>query len=941
MAPITATSLVLKAFRIRKGEFEKTFLMFLFAFNWVAAFLVGRVMKDTLFLSKTDLTWLPYMYLIVAAVVPASLVFSRIIGQRSLWTIGNITLTTIFLGLMTFRLLLAVADPFWVVPALYVFIEIMGVMLMIIFWSFANELFNSREAKRLFGVIAAGLVLANLLGFPLRAIKDYIGINNLAYICAVSVLICMFIFNYLSSRYRLVTLQRGRARTRTEHSSSVQMARSGVFASLRKHIILLTGVTMFTVTLVDYQFKLMASQHHANDMASFFFTIYAYTGVFSCIIQFFLTGRLLEKFGILTALMILPLSLLGGSFMTLAVLGYAGITLTKGGELVTRYTITETATQLFYQPLPPALRRQTKTLSDGVMRPAVMALAGIIFIIFNHFLPVYQSAHLEIWSWGIMICVIGWLVLLYSTRQRYVEALLISGDRRARVTGSELEEDDRTLAVSRLVIQRTLAGDDESQILNALEVLPLTRLTEWDEHVLPLLSSGHPVVREKAIEYLGRSGNRKYSRRIAELFSDREELVRAAAIKTYSALEHERAVPQISRFLNQSSPLVKAATITGLKKMLENPDPRERESGARVLGYIQIKSFFQPLFLLIHDRDLNVRLAAIESAGQMRSPELSPNLIYLLQYPETHATASRALAAYGEDLLPQLEEVLGQHHLSPRIRQSIPVILGQIESPASYDILEPLLETRDARLRSAVMRAMQKLFTRMETLISPDISRIQRALHAELQNYYQQLVHIERLTAYTKNAELLISSLHDRLTETIDRVFHLLGIIYPRDQIDVVYYNLRSENAAMRANGIEIVDNICENETRRYLLPLLDTLPLDEKVAAGRHLFQLQDLEPNELLRNFMWHSGDDWLAACTITAIGAEAIYALKDDIISFADHENPVVREAVVFAMHKLVDSRDFVQFSGQYLSERDEVVRGYLNHLIESSEVHTGGH
>lgn len=951
MATDSATSLALRLFRIRKGEFEKTFLMFLFAFNWVAAFLVGRVMKDTLFLSKTDLKWLPYMYIVVAAVVPASLAFSRIISRRSLRGVGNVTLTIILGGLLTFRFLLTSANPVWVVPALYVFIEIMGVMLMIIFWSFANELFNAREAKRLFGVIAGGLVLANLLAFPLREIKGYIGIYNLAYVCAVSVLVCMLIFNYLSARYRLVTLQRGRVRARTERRSATSMARSGIFASLKRHIVLITGITIFTVTFVDYQFKVMASHHHAEDMASFFLSVYAYTGVFACVVQFFLTGRILEKFGILVALMILPLSLLGGAFLTISVLGYVGITLTKGGELVTRYTITETGTQLFYQPLPPPLRRQTKALSDGVMRPAAMALAGLVFIVFNHFFPVYQPSHLYIWSWCIVFCVAGWLVLLFSTRQRYVEALLISGDRRARVTGSELEEDDRTLALSRLVIQRTLAGDDPSQILNALDILPLTRRMEWDEHVLPLTASPHAAVRERAVDYLGRTGNRKYSRRIAELFSDPDDKVRAAAVRNYCALEHERAVPVLTRFLSQRSPLVKAATITGLityggldgilsstaelKQMLENADPRERESGARVLGYIRIKSFFQPLFRLIHDPDLDVRLAAIESAGLMRSPELVPNLIYLLQDSECQSQAMRALAAYGEDVLPYLQEALSLNQLSPRIQRNIPAILAQIETPGAYDALEPLLETRDERLRSAVMKAMQKLFSRLDSTVSPDVLRIQRVLHTELQSYYQQLVHIERLGRDALGADLLVSSLNDRLIETIDRAFYLLGILYPREQIDIVSYNLRSQNPAMRANAIEIVDNICESETRRYLVPILDTLPLEEKVAAGRRMFELQDVPVSELLRQFIWHSGDDWLAACAITTAGAARRGEMKDDVVAFVDHENPVLREAVLYAMHKLLPPPEFLKFSGRFVMERDAVVLNYLNHLIGEFE------
>ena len=955
MASSSITIYLQRLFNIRKGEFEKTFLMFLYAFNQMAAFLIGRVMKDTLFLTKVDLTWLPFMYIFVGVAVSVTMfIYSRQIGRFSLRKMVNATTVAVIVLLLFFRYLLGVHDHAWVVPALYMFIEIMGIVFLVQFWTFANELFNSREAKRLFGVIGGGMVLANLYSFPIRNLKDYIGINNLIFVILASVVICSIIFNYLSSHYRQLTIQRGRARFRSLHEKggSDPATLGGAFSGLRKHLMLLTVITVTAVTFVDYQFKVMASHHFSGEeLADFFFSVLTYCGLLACLVQFFLTSRILEKFGILWALLILPFLLFSGSAVALGVAGFVGVTLAKGSEFVSRYTIYETTTKILYQPLPPALRRRVSAVNDGIMRPLAQIIGGLILILLNFLFQICQVDRIHELSWLTLALIMVWVGMLVSTRQKYVEALLISSDQRALRTGVESEEDERTLEISRLVIQKALAAkDDEMQILNAMDVMPLARWSDWDGLVLPLLKSPFSKVRGKAVVYLGKSGNRKYSRRIQELFEDAEDHVRASAIKVYGMLERERAVPVITQYLDHPSPQVKAATIAGLiqfggldgimastaalKRMLDHTEASERESGACVLGFIKIKSFYQPLFHLINDDDLAVQRSAILAVGQMRSKELIPNLIFKLSRTETRAVSVRALASFGEEALPALEETLLFSLVSPHIRQAIPQVLSQIESPHSYEMLEQLLENKEARLRSSVMRAMKKLFSRLEGEITPDYNRLQQALNGELEQYYQILVQIHTVKAVSTGGELLESALNDRIHETLERAFYLLSILYPRDQIEVVSYNLRSENSATRANAIEIVDNICDSETKRYLIPILDTIDSFEKVACGQRWFQLERLELVDLLRRFLDNGSDYWLMACAIYMIGECRIAPLQDEVAAYVDHENPIIRETVLFSMSRLVEAQQFNYIAGRYVNESDETVKAYLNHLLETT-------
>ncbi|RJO68065.1 MAG: hypothetical protein C4523_07875 [Myxococcales bacterium] len=944
------TDLLQRLFKIRKGEFVKTFLMFLYAFNWTAAFIIGRITKDTLFLTESRLSWLPYMYIAVAvAVGGVSVVYSKLAARKSLRKIILGTFSLLLLGLSLFRYLLSLNSPDWVYPALYIFIELMGVMLMIQFWTFANELFNSREGKRLFGVIVGGQVLANLYSFPIKSLKNVIGIENLLYVCIISVLVCLWIYNHLSKRYRLETAQRERLlrRPSREQVSPDATMRVDVFSGLQKSIILLSLVTILASTFVDYQFKVTAKHHFAGEgLADYFFAVYAYGGLLACLVQLFFTSRILEKFGIFIGLLLLPTLLFGGSALSLAFIGYLGVTFTKGGELVTRYSVTETSTNLLYQPLPPALRRRTKALADGVTRPIAQAGAGLIFVALSSFLAINDPGRINSLSWAILGLVLVWTATLWIARRRYIEALLISSDWRARHMKGEADEDEAKLAVSRLAIQKALVSGDAASVLNAIEVIPLTRSPSWEEAIKPLLTSPHPDVRVKTTEFFEKSGNRKYSHLVLPLFADPDETVRAAAIRAYCELEHDRAVPLIARHIDDPASRVKAAAIAGLiqhgglegilastqalKTMLASAEASERENGARVLGYIKIKNFYQPLARLIDDPDPTVQNAAIFAAGEMQSEELIPALLYKLQRPQTRAAAVAALSRFSTSLLPRLTEALALPHLPPGVRQSIPIVLGQIESPAAYDLLEPLLETKDDVLRSNATRAMQKLFARLSAEISPRMARIQNVLHAELENYYQLLAYIRMLRDRTQDAELLVGAFQERADEALKRAFYLLGILYPRDQIEIVSYNLQTGTAERRAIAIEIIDNICDQETKRYLLPILDAGDLAETVAAGRKLFQLDAPEPSELLARLIAQDHDDWLLTCAIHAAGELQLKDLADDVRRHAGHESPLVRETVLYAASRLLDADGFTRLTGLYLREPDGQVRGYLEAL-----------
>jgi hypothetical protein len=70
----------------------------------------------------------------------------------------------------------------------------------------------------------------------------------------------------------------------------------------------------------------------------------------------------------------------------------------------------------------------------------------------------------------------------------------------------------------------------------------------------------------------------------------------------------------------------------------------------------------------------------------------------------------------------------------------------------------------------------------------------------------------------------------------------------------LMYQSLRSENASV---AIEMVETSIRGQNLPYLLPLIDDLPLDEKIEKGRKLFNLVSRDEPERLLTFLSQSGD------------------------------------------------------------------------------------
>lgn len=909
-----AATFIEKAFRIRPGEGRLCALMFSYLLAIVSALIMSRTVRDTLFLRRVPIESLPLMYVAVAiAVAAASYMYSRVADQlrrdilvQRAMLIGALATFAFYICL---RLNIA-GDPLYTL--LYIFVEIAGALSMIQFWTLASDVFSGRKGKRVYSFVGAGGVVANVIcGFSIGVLSPKVGTEQLLLLVSLLYIICWLIVRRVAA-FAHKELTSAIQRQSKRIPARVSKQQSTLYNSHLKLIAVMICLTFLTVTLIDYQFKIVARNTITGEaqLAAFFGYFYGISGVLACIMQFFVTGQLIERAGLTLSSLVLPSMLTLGMGLTLfvpAISTLTVLTITKSFETIFRYTIHDAASQLLYMPIPSDRRGRAKTFIDGILRPISIASAGILTFTLGYFMPANTVA-LSLLGVTVFLLII-WAVVVLRMKQAYVNSLL------ENLESKRLDlNEEWTIALNPQTVnmlRARLQSQDNITVLHTLELLPQIEI-DLDHELESLLVDRPDEVRIAALKIIANRRRIENTLSIQSRLSDPSPSVRAQAIATYCALRQEKAIRDVSIYLEDNNLRVRSTTCASLiihsgldgvltaaeclKSLLDSAAPAGRREGARVLGDVQVKSFFQPILKLLNDINQVVRVEAVIAAGKIRSPELVPPLIEKLADPACKQAATRALANYGSTIEHDLYLTLKSNHKKRDIQHQIPAILGLIGSESSLAILLEALDMEDTELRARSAREAARIKHKLPHVKTIDTT-VKKAIEREAVNAYQTLAAIEDLRLDKQH--LLREALEVRFERQLRVVLCLLEIRYPGQAIKLAHVHLNSSNRLARVHAIEVTENTLSREESRWVLPLLDDdVPRAEQVQRGRDLFGIIPCSVSYWVNRFLADE-NYWIVTCTLHWISTARIPGINQEVIRLTQHPNPVVRETACITL------------------------------------------
>jgi ATP/ADP translocase/HEAT repeat protein len=957
--------LLSRLLHIRDGEHYRAWLMFLYSMTAVGAFITARIVRDALFLSKSDLSVLPYLYVSVfVAVSVPSIIYGRI-SERYRRDTLILVLTAIFLVSLVLswafvRHIAAsgIEGSHWFYAVFYVWVEVVGAFLMIQFFTFAADIFTSRESKRLLPFILGGGTLANIIfGFGNRALVKQFDVPtiDLIYVaagCLVAAMMCVFLLGRSERDALNRAISGRRSRQAVGKKGGATPARSrGAFAALpTKHvrfIAMIVVITFLTTQFIDFTFKALAKvqyQDTMDELGGFFSNFYGFVGIISVIFQFGITRRLLDRFGVLVALLMLPMALFFGSG-SLAVLSVAGssisvlflaATIAQGASAGLRYTIYDSTMQLIYTPLASAVRSRAKSFIDGILKPAAIGTAGIGLLVLTEVVGL-QGESIALIGFGTLIFSAGWIMLLVGVRKEYVRTLMSTLASKRLDFGANSPELDTPQTIR--VLKKELTSSNERSILHALELSARVLSPGIDDALAPLVRHDLPAIRRGALNALGHRGAWQHVEVVHQALSDAEPEVRAAAVTSFCAVARDKAIEAGSDLLADPDHEVRQAAIAGLiqhggldgilkaaeplKRLLESEHTADRVSAAHVLRTIEVSSFYQPVLRLLNDEAPEVVIAALQAAGAMSTNELLPPVIYALERPAYRNHAARALIAMGDTVVPLLDKVMGNDSERGSVRSQVPRILSFINTPAATAVLLHHFGRASSVQRYRIATALARL-RGSNPRLAPNKAQVLTFLGEELETAYGYLA-IRADLARDERLEALSSAMGDRLSYARRRIFRLLSLIHDPGTIQTIARNLESSDASVRDNAVEILDDLCATPIRKSLINLVDRSPDKAKLQVVSSDYDLPRRDPEQRLQELL-HDDEGFVVACAAHLMGQRGATPHVEQLRPLLKHEDALTREAAAQALLRIAGSKA-LEWIGALRNDPSKAVRSFV--------------
>jgi ATP/ADP translocase len=413
---------------IRPGEGARTALMFLTILLLIASYTTTKAVRDAVFLSKFGLTELSYMYIAIAVCAGVFVTgYKRLSGgvPRNVVALCTNAFVAVTLVAMAIGLNAGVK---WISWGLYFWSGVFGLVLVAEFWLLANDLFDAREAKRLFPIIGSGAILGGLVGGALPGwLARRLGAPNLLFLVAVE-LVLSAVLSHAAWKHKRPEVQREvKEAPRPRFAEGIAILRRNRYVRLIALMLLCMTVCY---TLVQWQYKGIAKIHFGgrrDEMAAFFGTFAVVLNLGTFVLQLLGTPRLLRRWGIGFGLRVLPtgfglgaLLLFATTIVPLPLLGAAAVAMLLCDGF--RFSVDKASTELLYLPIPRAMKDQAKPFIDTFVDRFAGALASFLWLFLTWAFHVDRPGRIVWASAATLIVATLWLVVIVRARRAYLGA---------------------------------------------------------------------------------------------------------------------------------------------------------------------------------------------------------------------------------------------------------------------------------------------------------------------------------------------------------------------------------------------------------------------------------------------------------------------------------------------------------------------------------------
>lgn len=778
-----------------------------------------------------------------------------------------------------------------VYPLLFLLRSQVQVLNAMVFWNLANDLFNTRQSKRLFPLVSAAGMLGGILasaGTPW--LNKLLSLDNFMLAYAVLAICAAVVVGRISVLFPPLTLtERSTSRAKRERTSMVKEIKD-VWPLMKTStlvliMVLITFLPNILIPIMNYVFNFTVSQSFGTEkgMLTFFGYFRAFLSTISFIILMFV-GKIYNRWGLPVALMFHPanyvIAFLGLLLhFDLVVAMYARIS-----TQVLRDTINNPAREVLMGLFPPKNRAVLKTFLRGtVVRIGIVLGSGATMLAEGVFHPRYLSLI------GIVLGT-AWLLSAIWLKKAYSRILLdlISQD---MVDLKSLERSDvddlfQDKQAQAQLLQACAASEGHACIWFA-EAMRSQKVPDLDEQLLAMLPGKQEATAIELLDMISPQAAAQALPVFRQLAASGRPGLTAALARAAARMDQPEGQEFLRGLLeDHQPPLVKAEAVVGLYReqppkyrhiiedWLGSPVPAERAAGAVAAGGSG-DEFFLPALRHALGREADDEVAkhllvALDRLGdnQVRQvilarlesePEALPRQV-LKDYAINDEASTRAFIS----LLGHPDEDMRE--LALEKLNDAPIL--------NHQVLLESLTSPNRQVRQSLIQVIERLHISDQELVS--------FARAQLSKAYRGLMLAQacQILPESEPRELLARQFAELGNQRVDTVLRVLATQDQSGRMRLALRGINSPDKRLRSNAIEAMETLLGRDLARAMVPLLDSISPAEKLAVGRKAFALEPAPADlggllsELLEKRNW-----------VSQVLALEILADMDDLSPYRD--------------------------------------------------------
>jgi AAA family ATP:ADP antiporter len=241
-----------------------------------------------------------------------------------------------------------------------------------------------------------------------------------------------------------------------------------------------------------------------------------------------------------------------------------------------------------------------------------------------------------------------------------------------------------------------------------------------------------------------------------------------------------------------------------------------------------------------------VRITAALQRIQSLAPAEVPLAIDLLDRDDVAPAAYLALKKSGDRIAGQLVDALKNPASTFNVRKRIPKVLASCQSRAAWDGLAAHLLDERFEVRTRCAKGLEKILARRPEF-RPDQGAIVDVVR-------QELVMTRKFSRNGLEPGMgMDKAFKDRASRSIEHIFTLLGLVFPRESLHLAFRALRTEGGKQSGVALEYLNSVLPRSLREELTAHFEGSGAFETVLTAEEAAKLVDSNPSVMHRIEYW----------------------------------------------------------------------------------------